>query len=147
MVDKFWPQLEQDFALVYRMRAMDWFDTDRDWREFYRLKQKFGRGTESHTAMMNDDEVAQEIAEWQRNSKQRGPANPPANGFTDLMHKLADIEDKLLVVAHSMGGDGNIQWTPRPKYKSDEIADYLSKKNSRRIQAMLVPHDNIQQLE
>lgn len=147
MVDKYWPQLEQDFANIYKIRAMDWFDTDRDWREFYRLKQLFRRGSETHTAMMNDEETAQMLAEWQRSNKHKAATTPPPNGFTDLMHKLTDIEDKLLLVAHSFGGDGNIQWTPRPKYRSDEIAAYMSKKNSRRIQAMLVPHDNIQLLD
>lgn len=144
MVDKFWPQLERDFARQYQIRAMDWFEGKRDWREFYRLKQGFVRGSETHTAMADDPEVAQEIAEYNRKHRPK-PGPPSPIGFN---HDLADIKDHLIAIAFS-NSDGKTSptWTPRPEYESDRIQARMSKANSRRIQAMLVPHDNIQLLD
>lgn len=127
---------------------MDWFTFSKDWRELYRLKQRLGVGSALHSAMSNDPDVAQQIADYQRANRGVKSKYPAAEGFDALMHKLTDVEDRLIVVAHSFGGDGSgIQWTPRPRFLSDDIADYESKKKSRKLQAMLVPHDNIQLLD
>lgn len=144
MVDKFWPMLERDFAKIYQIRAMEWFEKKRDWRELYRLRQGLGVGTEWHTAMANDPDVALEIARHQRDHPPKS-SKPSPVGFDPIMHKLTDLDDRLQIVAASFGG-GNFTPAPRPEYESDRAARYLSKKNSRRIQAMLVPHDNIEEL-
>lgn len=125
------------------VRAMDWIDGKRDWREFYRLREGLKRGTETHTAMANDPEFAEATAKEIR--KSRGGKSAPLSpaGWDDFMHKLADIEDRLIVVSSSFGGGSNVQFTERPKYLAQELAEQMSRKASRTLAAGLLPHENI----
>ena len=123
---------------------MEWFEGKRDWREFYRLKTRFGLGSAFHSAVSNDPEMATAVAEKKRATRGEKAGPPPAEGFTPLMHKLTDLQDGLIAVAHSFGGDSSgIVWSPRPVYLSDELAEQASRRKSRNLLKQLLPHENI----
>ncbi len=150
-MDQYWPELEWDFRTRLGLRAMDWFDFSKglSWLEFYRFKQRLGAmpGTAYHSALMRDPELAQVLADEER-SRKRGPSKGPSpEGFDPLMHKLTDLEDRLIAVAASFGGGENIQWSPRPKFLFEELADRASRKKARKLVSQLLPYENIELIE
>lgn len=139
MVEWYWTEHEWDFANLLNIRAMDWFEHKRDWREFFRLKQRFGQGSATHTAYANDPEIAAETADWMRKNKdKRTEINP--EGFDAVMHKLCDLEDRLSAVAASFGG-GDVTPTRRPVYLAQKLKTEKSRSNTRKRIAQLVPDD------
>lgn len=143
-VDRFWLPLEQDFA-DKGIRAMDWFEHKRDWREFYRLKQAFGVGSHTHAAMSMDPEIAEQAAEWARkNRNKKGGVEIPLQGFDRYMHKLTDLQDTLTALISVQGG-GDFRPAPRPVPLAQKLASEKSRARARSRAMQLVPNDFVEE--
>lgn len=141
MVDKFWDALTWDFRCL-GLDVMDWVAGKKDWREFYRLRAHLGQGTHYHSALINDPEVAEALAELPEN---RDQAPPASEGWTPLMERLASIEDRLAMLhAATVGAKGHqVVLVPRPVYEFEKLRSRRGKLRSRIMQAQLLPDDNI----
>lgn len=129
---------------MYGIRAMEWFEGSRDWREFYRLKQGFGPGTATYTALMNDPEIARELAVQRRaarKSDKSGRPRVPAEGFDRYVSEFTDLKDMIAAVASSFGG-GTPTFSPRPRYLVDDIEEQISRQKSRSLIAELIPDES-----
>ena len=148
MIDQYWAELEWDFQHVLGLNAMDWIAGKKDWRQFYRFKQRLGMGTAYFAAKANDPELAKELAKQPRNVNSE--AKPPSvEGWTPMMDRLANIEDRLIILSGAFSGDENFNPTfvKRPEYEHEKIRKAESRKNTRRIMAQLLPHQFPQQPE
>lgn len=126
---------------------MDWIAGKKDWRQFYRFKERLGMGTAYFAAKANDPELAKELAKQPRKVGSEA-SEPPAEGWTPLMDRLANIEDRLIILSGSFsGGDFNPTFTARPVYEVERIRRAESKRKVRKIMAQLVPHQFEQQPE
>lgn len=118
---------------------MDWVAGRKDWRSFYRWKDRLGPGTKFHAAVMNDPDVAEELA---RQPVPRGSSNatPDPADWDRWSEAFARLEDRLAVVAASNSG-GEVQLVPRPVYLVDKIRRRESQKRLRKIVSQLIPSE------
>jgi hypothetical protein len=125
LVDRYWDALEYDFQVhLNGLRAMDWIEGKKDWREFYRLKAHLGRGTKYWAARLSDPQVIEMLAA-EPEKRGRGGSTPDLEGWTPLMEALADIKDHLIAVrvAHTRSDPHSVQWSPRPVSPVAEMRD------------------------
>ena len=116
MIDRYWDALENDFQVhLNGLRAMDWVEGKRDWREFYRWKGRLGRGTEYWASRLSDPDVVEMLAA-EPEPRGSGRSTPSLAGWTPLMEALTDIKDHLIALrlAHTGGDPLSAQWAPRP---------------------------------
>lgn len=147
MIDKHWGELEWDFQTILNLRAMDWIEGKKDWREFYRLKSRLGMGTEYFSAVVNDPEIAQVMADQLEADPERrkGPTNPPAAGWFPWKDDMADIKDHLIALRAVTAGakSHEVQFTKRPVFEVERIRRQKAVKRLRKATSMLLPHQNI----
>lgn len=148
MIDRYWSELEWDFQERLGLRAMDWIAGEKDWREFYRFKQRFGLGTAYFNAVANDPEIAQLMAE-QLGGAPKTPPNPSAEGWHPVRDDLADIKDHLVALRGCMTGAKahELSFTRRPEFEVERIRRRKAVKKLRKAQAQLLPHKNIEQFD
>lgn len=142
MVDKYWDALEWDF-LDKGLTALDWVRGLRDWREFYRIKSRLGQGTAYFSAVANDPEVAELLAE--QPEERGGSYTPPAEGWTPLVNWMATLDDRLLMIQASVVGAKAHEYTlnPRPEYEVDRVRRKKAVRKLRKVQQQLLPYKQI----
>lgn len=114
MIDRYWDVLEHDFQVhLGGLRAMDWVEGRKDWREFYRFKAWLGRGTKYWAARMSDPEIV-ELLSQQPEQRGRGPLS--FEDWTVWKELAADISDQLIAIRATLSHTDsmNVQWAPRP---------------------------------
>lgn len=145
MVDRFWEELEWDFQAVLRVDVNDWLRGERDWRQFYRFRQRLPQGGAYWAKKFGDRDLAQELWDALPADKRKPtPAGPPdLFGWSSIAEALADIKDQLILVRVASTGSGSdsVKFTKRPvpafeklrrEYKTGKLGNALSQ---------LLPHD------
>ncbi|BAH52294.1 hypothetical protein [Rhodococcus opacus] len=130
--------------MAYYLHGYDlnqWFRDERDWRELFELKDQFPPGSAYKSALMEDDEIAEYLA----NQPESPPANPddpiPFRWFDPTAQRLTDMIDLLVKVVYaSAGNDPNAAPTaPRPVPKHVLIRRERKRKRLRNRVSQLIP--------
>lgn len=148
MIDRYWPELEWDFQTQLGLRAMDWIAGEKDWREFYRLKSRFGMGTAYFNAVANDPEVAAQLAEEMAAKGRSANTAPSSEGWFPWKDDVADLKDHLTAIRGAITGAKahELSFVVRPEFEFDRIRRRKAVKKLRAAQSILLPHKNIQLL-
>lgn len=110
--------MEWDFQDILGLNALDWVARKRDWRQFFRFRDRIGliAGSAYHSALLLDPELARQTRKMPKAKA------PQLFRFDNTMHRLTDIGDIVLKTAIARGGgDPDAVSLPRPITAADQL--------------------------
>ncbi|GAA4399654.1 hypothetical protein GCM10023147_37340 [Tsukamurella soli] len=109
------------------LRAMDWMAGKKDWREFYRFKDRLGPGTDYYAAMLDDPDTVEAMLKLP-------PAKPGAPALRDWNWLRETLTQMTEVIAASGGAKVKL---PRPESEVERRRSERSRRVSRHNAAAL----------
>lgn len=121
------------------MDLNDWLRGERDWRDFWDLKEQLPTGSHYRAAILKDPMVVEVLA---RQEDSKG-GHPPVEDWDGVQSQLSTANDLLLKILYATAqqNPSEAPETPKPVYPHLQRRREMKAEKRRRLEMVLVPHE------